>query len=69
MLNRIICFLLSLFIGLTAWSQETAIDKYFNKTDHGFGIGDGFSSLVKTIAIQADGKILAGGYFKTYNRM
>ncbi len=67
MLNRITCLLIALLMGAAGWSQETAIDNGFNKQDHGFGLGDGFGSMVKTMAIQADGKILAGGYFKTYN--
>jgi uncharacterized delta-60 repeat protein len=35
--------------------------------DGTFNIGSGFDSDVFTIALQPDGKILAGGYFSTYN--
>lgn len=35
--------------------------------DNSFSIGTGFNSWVYTIALQGDGKILAGGDFTTYN--
>jgi len=35
--------------------------------DTTFHIGTGFDSIVRTISIQQDGKIIVGGYFKTYN--
>jgi uncharacterized delta-60 repeat protein len=35
--------------------------------DEGFDIGDGFNSIVRTIALQPDGKILLGGRFSSYD--
>ena len=35
--------------------------------DNTFVIGDGFNSLVITIVLQSDGKILVGGYFTNYD--
>jgi len=35
--------------------------------DSNFSTGTGFNNIVKTIAIQSDGKILVGGTFTTYN--
>jgi uncharacterized delta-60 repeat protein len=35
--------------------------------DSGFNVGTGFNNVVNASAIQADGKILAGGNFNTYN--
>lgn len=35
--------------------------------DSNFSTGIGFNNIVKTIAIQSDGKILVGGTFTTYN--
>jgi uncharacterized delta-60 repeat protein len=35
--------------------------------DSGFTVGTGFTGVVNTIAVQSDGKILAGGTFTSYN--
>ncbi|MDO7873513.1 T9SS type A sorting domain-containing protein [Hymenobacter sp. ASUV-10] len=35
--------------------------------DAGFATGTGFSGGVLSVAVQADGKVLAGGYFNSYN--
>jgi uncharacterized delta-60 repeat protein len=35
--------------------------------DTGFNIGTGFDNVVRSIALQSDGKILVGGDFTTYN--
>jgi uncharacterized delta-60 repeat protein len=35
--------------------------------DHNFDVGTGFNELVQTIALQQDGKVLAGGMFTGYN--
>jgi uncharacterized delta-60 repeat protein len=35
--------------------------------DAGFATGTGFNSTVSTLAVQADGKVLVGGGFTTYN--
>jgi uncharacterized delta-60 repeat protein len=35
--------------------------------DTGFGIGDGFSGTVRSIALQPDGRILVGGSFNTFD--
>ena len=56
-----------LLITQIASAQETALDKNFNNKDKGFGIGDGFNGQVKTMVIQPDGKLLAGGSFTQYN--
>ena len=39
------------------------------KLDTTFGLALGFNSTVETLAIQPDGKILAGGQFNTYNNI
>lgn len=43
------------------------IDHSFNEGDLGFGNGDGASSYVKKVAIQADGKTIIAGEFVTFN--
>lgn len=48
-------------------AQPGAIDLTFNSGDSGFGNGDGASYYVFTTAIQADGKIIIGGEFSSYN--
>jgi uncharacterized delta-60 repeat protein len=35
--------------------------------DTSFSVGSGFNSTVITIAVQSDGKVLAGGFFTSYN--
>ena len=40
-----------------------ALDTTFNANDLGFGNGRGFSSTVRCIALQSDGKVLVGGDF------
>ncbi|MDX2305551.1 MAG: T9SS type A sorting domain-containing protein [Microscillaceae bacterium] len=42
-------------------------DPSFNPGDVGFGMGDGFDRDVQALAVQPDGKILAAGYFTSYN--
>ncbi|RTY95984.1 T9SS type A sorting domain-containing protein [Flavobacterium sp. GT3R68] len=41
-------------------NNDGSIDSLFN-------IGTGFDNIIKSIAIQSDGKILVGGFFTTYN--
>ena len=57
----------ALLIPVKISAQPGALDLSFNSTDQGFGFGDGANSIVSTTAIQADGKIIIGGYFTSYN--
>ncbi|MCE3278323.1 MAG: hypothetical protein K0S44_514 [Bacteroidetes bacterium] len=59
----------SLFIseGAKSFAQPGSIDHTFNPSDLGFGSGDGTNGGILSTAIQADGKILFGGYFSFYN--
>jgi len=65
-----IFFLAMLFFTAFSFNSEAqsgANDLTFNPTDIGFGFGDGANDLVKTTAIQSDGKIIIGGIFSSYN--
>jgi|GEM_PF-3341225 len=57
---RFISLILLLLLSNTTFSQGGAIDQSFN-------VGVGFNDDVYSLAIQSDGKILAGGYFTSYN--
>ena len=48
-------------------AQPGANDPTFNPTDLGFGNGDGPNGQINSTAVQADGKIIIGGQFTTYN--
>jgi uncharacterized delta-60 repeat protein len=50
----------SLFIGFVAKAQPGALDLSFDP-------GAGANNIIRTIALQADGKIVIGGDFNTYN--
>lgn len=63
-----ICFLsIFLVITLHAQPQSGAIDMSFNPSDLGFGAGVGADNVVQSTAVQADGKILMGGLFRSIN--
>jgi uncharacterized delta-60 repeat protein len=66
-MNRLLLqvILLGLFFPLSA--QQILKNPAFNSSDAGFGFGDGFNHHVSVAAVQADGKILVGGYFTNYN--
>jgi uncharacterized delta-60 repeat protein len=49
------------------FAQPGANDPTFNPGDIGFGNGDGANGIVETTSIQADGKIVIGGAFTSYN--
>jgi uncharacterized delta-60 repeat protein len=70
LISYLCCFLLA--GGLYAQSSLSAgnagtIDHSFNPGDIGFGNGDGPNQIVHAVVRQADGKILIGGDFTTYN--
>lgn len=50
-------------------AQDGSLDSSFNPNDSGFGIGDGINnpSSVKALGIQADGRVILGGIFTSYN--
>lgn len=59
---------LTLTLSLThACGQAGGVDPSFNPLDLGFGNGDGPSNTVYSTAVQADGKIIIGGNFTSYN--
>ncbi len=45
---------------------DTVIDYYKGIVDKTFNIGSGFDNIIHAIAVQADKKILVGGYFNTF---
>ncbi|OCB75446.1 calcium-binding protein [Flavobacterium crassostreae] len=54
-----------IFIGNLA-AQQGLIDKTFNTIDTGFK-GDGFDKVVRSIALQTDGKLLVAGDYLNFN--
>ncbi|MFN6946381.1 MAG: T9SS type A sorting domain-containing protein [Cytophagaceae bacterium] len=63
--KKLIAVFAVLFFTINAFAQSAANDPTFNPIDIGFG--DGFSSMVKSTAIQTDGKIIVGGAFNSFN--
>jgi hypothetical protein len=51
-----------------SYAQSGANDPSFHSGDQGFGFGDGVLSGVSATCVQADGKIIIGGGFSTYNQ-
>ncbi|MGL2992752.1 T9SS sorting signal type C domain-containing protein [Flavobacterium sp. TSSA_36] len=49
-----------------AFGQQGKVDPTFNTFDDGLK-GDGFDNTVKTLAVQADGKLIVGGDFLNFN--
>ena len=60
---------LAIFLLLSGLSnaQDGSNDPTFNPTDVGFNNGSGPNSTVRSMAVQADGKILMVGGFTSYN--
>ncbi|KIA84878.1 delta-60 repeat domain-containing protein [Flavobacterium sp. AED] len=56
----------SLFFNNSSYSQQGKVDLAFNVLDDGLQ-GDGFDSTVRTVALQADGKLIVGGDFLNFN--
>jgi uncharacterized delta-60 repeat protein len=52
---------------LIGTAQDGSNDPTFNPTDIGFGNGDGAYNDILCTAVQADGKIIIGGEFISYN--
>lgn len=50
-------------------AQFGSVISSFNASDNGSGIGEGSNFPIHSIAAQADGKLLLGGEFTTYNRL
>ena len=48
-------------------AQNVAVDPDFNSLDLGHGYGDGANAMVRTSAVQPDGKIIIGGIFTVYS--
>ena len=59
-------FVFAFSILNTAYSQQVILDVGFNTHDDGV-LGDGFDNAVRTVAIQADGKLIVGGDFLNLN--
>ncbi|MDQ3190457.1 MAG: hypothetical protein M3Q58_02590 [Bacteroidota bacterium] len=57
----------NIFFPVDTFAQPGTNDLTFNPNDIGFGNGDGFSGLVRSTAIQNDGKIVVGGDFLIFN--
>lgn len=71
-MNRITSFNLLLvshflLIHLYSLSQAGLNDPTFNAEDKGYGFGQGCSTKANVARVQADGKIIIGGSFITYN--
>lgn len=49
-----------------AFSQQGKSDVTFNTYDDGL-LGDGFDGIVRTVALQTDGKLIVGGEFSNFN--
>jgi uncharacterized delta-60 repeat protein len=64
---KAIIIILSFFLVCNAFSQPGAPDISFNPDDAGFGRGDGSNNTTNCVTVQADGKILIGGFFTRYN--
>ena len=61
-------FFISLSLSAQAYAALAGeLDASFNPSDIGFGNGDGANNTVKTTVLQADGKIVIGGSFTSYN--
>lgn len=56
----------SLSIFNAAYCQEGRVDATFNTYDDGV-LGDGFDNTVRTVSLQSDGKLIAGGDFLNFN--
>jgi uncharacterized delta-60 repeat protein len=52
------------YITINSVNDNNGIDGTIDNT---FDIGDGFNDIVRTIELQSDGKVLAGGDFTSYN--
>lgn len=65
-MQRLVTFLL-LFSCLKALAQPGTNDIKFNTLDPGYSAGEGPNSIVNTLAIQADGKVIIGGDFTKFN--
>ncbi|MFV5683901.1 T9SS sorting signal type C domain-containing protein [Flavobacterium sp. GB2R13] len=58
--------LFSLFFINSSYSQQGKVDLAFNVLDDGLQ-GDGFDNTVRTVSLQADGKLIVGGDFLNFN--
>lgn len=58
--------LVIIFLINTAYSQQGKLDFAFNTFDDGLQ-GDGFDNTVRTVSLQADGKLIVGGDYLNYN--
>jgi uncharacterized delta-60 repeat protein len=58
-------FLFLSLISQLTFAQQGHLDFSFNSSNGSFG--EGANGMVQTSAIQADGKIIIGGYFTSYN--
>ena len=54
------------FFTNVAFSQQGKSDVTFNTYDDGL-LGDGFDGIVRTVALQTDGKLIVGGEFSNFN--
>lgn len=66
MKTRFLVFWL-LLASICSFAQPGTLDPNFNPTDAGFSIGDGINGIVRTTAVQPDGKILVAGWFYAYD--
>lgn len=66
-MRKTLYLIVILFSIYKLYGQTGSLDQSFNSNDIGFGYGDGPNQMVRTITVQADGKIIIGGDFTTYN--
>ncbi|MCF8254063.1 MAG: delta-60 repeat domain-containing protein, partial [Bacteroidia bacterium] len=65
-MNRIVLFLFCLFSSFL-YAQPGTNDSLFNVLDQGFSNGLGPNDQLRAVALQADGKVLVGGFFTKFN--
>lgn len=65
-IKTLIFISLVVLCGHYSFSQQGKVDVDFNTYDAGF-LGDGFDNSIRTLSIQADGKLIVGGEFLNFN--
>ena len=65
---KLYCLIALLFccLSLHSYAQQGKLDTTFNTHDDGLN-GDGFNNTVRTLSIQADGNLIVGGDFLSFN--
>ena len=66
-MKKLLFLTLFSLMSILSYTQNGENDFTFNTMDVGNGNGDGFNNDVSSTALQSDGKIIAGGYFTSFN--